>query len=801
FYISSYNEVQKSETMPIIVPKLAGNIVWSVNLRVDDGCPIYPMDVLISSQHGAVPWLNESAWSPDLLILRRQRFAIRLDKSSTGARAMFDTVGGGLFYFTVISMEPEPSKLQKLGIKKTPCSYAVHFKPSGDVPITTPLLSLDTNVTVRILIGQVQFFRLALPEFAYSVELEIFDCTPKIHFAGLGLRNASESGCALFALVSAGSVADPRQLSARVTSTKRIFAGQLSPLSDANYLSLAANKVPVSVTVSVRLHRKCRPPSADLSLLATSASSNSETACELYSPSLQNYDIYGKTLIAPSSREAGGRILRIYSSIPTVIPFTIRGLFDSVRYLLIDIESKTNPVSLDFCLGRRLSLGLEEDAKFCEIRFQMRNHDNQLSRVMPHPPAGVWYLAIVNKLLNRAEITLTIRTTDCPSKCLNGGQCDKQSIASMTVRICRCYDGFAGDLCEARVPRSPDPLTSLLLLCLSNAAFLPTVALAFRRGLLVEALIYCAAMLASAFYHACDNNYVNQLCVFQFDTLGKLDFLGAFLSLWVTLLLLVDLTPQLKQLAQTAGSLFLMIGVLINRTSFVIIAVPLGVGFAALILSWTCRCYTSKRCYPPPRLILTSLLPGGCLALAGFAMFALLNTRSNYYLVHSGWHCCVAFAIFLFLIPLDRVRFLPRNRVDAASPFESGDAGAVRNCGIDRCFVLTSRGVGNGDQRAVGDGTSRDVEYSALPLLRAATASSSRNGDGVLGNGLSRRSNSAMSLRSSSSGEDEADATKAAEDVDGQQMAEVSRQLVGVRVGRRRSPGLQASAGDLSGGL
>ncbi|PAA62928.1 hypothetical protein BOX15_Mlig028130g1, partial [Macrostomum lignano] len=352
-----------------------------------------------------------------------------------------------------------------------------------------------------------------------------------------------------------------------------------------------------------------------------------------------------------------------------------------------------------------------------------------------------------------------------------------------------------------RVPSSPDPLTSLLLLCLSNAAFLPTVALAFRRGLLVEALIYCAAMLASAFYHACDNNYVNQLCVFQFDTLGKLDFLGAFLSLWVTLLLLVDLTPQLKQLAQTAGSLFLMIGVLINRTSFVIIAVPLGVGFAALILSWTCRCYTSKRCYPPRRLILTSLLPGGCLALAGFAMFALLNTRSNYYLVHSGWHCCVAFAILLFLIPLDRVRFLPRNRVDAASPFESGDAGAVRNCGIDRCFVLTSRGVGNGDQRAVGDATSRDVEYSALPLLRAATASSSRNGDGVLGNGLSRRSNSTMSLRSSSSGEDEADATKAAEDVDGQQMAEVSRQLVGVRVGRRRSPGLQASAGDLSGGL
>uniref|UniRef100_A0A1I8HNS9 BPI2 domain-containing protein n=1 Tax=Macrostomum lignano TaxID=282301 RepID=A0A1I8HNS9_9PLAT len=218
---------------------------------------------LISSQHGAVPWLNESAWSPDLLILRRQRFAIRLDKSSTRARAMFDT-----------------------GIKKTPC-YAVNIMLSGYVPITTPLLSLDTNVTVRILIGQVQFFRLALPEFAYSVELEIFDCTPKIHFAGLGLRNASESGCALFALVSAGSVADPRQLSARLTSTKRIFAGQLSPLSDANYLSLAANKVPVSVTVSVRLHRKCRPPSANLSLLATSASSNSETACELYSPSLQ----------------------------------------------------------------------------------------------------------------------------------------------------------------------------------------------------------------------------------------------------------------------------------------------------------------------------------------------------------------------------------------------------------------------------------------------------------------------------------------------------------------------------------
>ena len=47
--------------------------------------------------------------------------------------------------------------------------------------------------------------------------------------------------------------------------------------------------------------------------------------------------------------------------------------------------------------------------------------------------------------------------------------------------------------------------------------------------------------------------------------------------------------------------------------------------------------------------ILKFYLPGIVLASTGFIIYTTLQTKSNYYLLHSIWHICMAISIVFFL--------------------------------------------------------------------------------------------------------------------------------------------------------
>lgn len=52
-------------------------------------------------------------------------------------------------------------------------------------------------------------------------------------------------------------------------------------------------------------------------------------------------------------------------------------------------------------------------------------------------------------------------------------------------------------------------LTGLCLLTVSNVFFIPPTIIAIRRRLYAQALLFTATMIASIFYHACDNEVRN----------------------------------------------------------------------------------------------------------------------------------------------------------------------------------------------------------------------------------------------------------------------------------------------------
>lgn len=73
----------------------------------------------------------------------------------------------------------------------------------------------------------------------------------------------------------------------------------------------------------------------------------------------------------------------------------------------------------------------------------------------------------------------------------------------------------AAPMAEGASPPSRQ-LVGTLALTLSNLLFLPAVALAVKRRLLAEALIYLATTLFSILYHACDEPEYS-FCVTKYE--------------------------------------------------------------------------------------------------------------------------------------------------------------------------------------------------------------------------------------------------------------------------------------------
>lgn len=201
-------------------------------------------------------------------------------------------------------------------------------------------------------------------------------------------------------------------------------------------------------------------------------------------------------------------------------------------------------------------------------------------------------------------------------------------------------------------------LLELLLLTLSNLAFIPAVYIAYKRKYYVEAICYGSTCFFSTFYHACDaGEQILSFCLVRWSALQFGDFFTAILSVWVTLIAMAYLDEPWPKILHVSGAIGLAFGVTHKTTSLQVFLVPSAIGIFIVSLGWYLRYKQTGKLFPSKKY-LTVYLPGGLfLVLIGMLCFAFFQTRKNYMYVHSSWHVLIASAILL-LLPDEKV-FLP----------------------------------------------------------------------------------------------------------------------------------------------
>ena len=218
------------------------------------------------------------------------------------------------------------------------------------------------------------------------------------------------------------------------------------------------------------------------------------------------------------------------------------------------------------------------------------------------------------------------------------------------VSACKCQGGYEGYDCTDATNAVPMPvyLSSILFLTLSNLVFLLPIAMAIYRGWYIEALIYFYNMFFSAFYHACDQE-LNAFCIFNYDGLQLADFISSYTSFVITVLAMSSLKRPWKVFSYFFGILACLSINLYDRFNNIAFAVFLCASVSVTLMTWIRVCFRTKKLHPKLTQIIFLYFPGLLLAIAGLLIYSRFQTKSNYWILHSVWHMCMASSIVFFL--------------------------------------------------------------------------------------------------------------------------------------------------------
>ncbi|KAF7396661.1 hypothetical protein HZH66_007523 [Vespula vulgaris] len=307
------------------------------------------------------------------------------------------------------------------------------------------------------------------------------------------------------------------------------------------------------------------------------------------------------------------------------------------------------------------------------------NETTPASIHIPFPETGRWYVSLksfcVDGKCNCAkdclngtickeckcmkpcsvQVESSISSLPCiEGHCNSHGKCMHYMSGGFVFSACYCTEGYRGFDCadDTYVLGNKDILIRLLMLTISNLAFIGSIYLAICREYFTEAIVYTAVMLFSIFYHACETGEeVYSICIMRLSVLQFCDFFNALLSIWVTLVAMASFGPKLTAFFQITGAIVLAMSSEMDRTALWVFLLPAITGSSLVGLSWGLTCKRRKTVWYPSRVYRTVFFPAGLLIVSlGLVCYAFLQTRSNYHIVHSLWHICVAVAV-MFLLP------------------------------------------------------------------------------------------------------------------------------------------------------
>lgn len=253
-----------------------------------------------------------------------------------------------------------------------------------------------------------------------------------------------------------------------------------------------------------------------------------------------------------------------------------------------------------------------------------------------------------------ARVESIVSSSPCiEGRCGTRGKCMHYMSGGFVFSACYCTGGYRGfDCADATYVLSTGGiLLQLLALTFSNFAFLGSIYIAIRREYFTEAVAYAAVMFFSTFYHACEaGEDVYSVCIMRLSVLQFCDFFNALLAIWVTLVAMASFGPRLTAFCQVAGAIVLAMGAEMDRTALWVFLLPAVTGSALIGLSWGLRCRRKRTVRYPSRPYRTICFPAGFLLVSmGLVCYAFLQTRKNYYIIHSLWHVCVAIGVILLL--------------------------------------------------------------------------------------------------------------------------------------------------------
>ncbi|EFN86930.1 Protein NGX6 [Harpegnathos saltator] len=252
------------------------------------------------------------------------------------------------------------------------------------------------------------------------------------------------------------------------------------------------------------------------------------------------------------------------------------------------------------------------------------------------------------------QVESIVASSPCiEGRCNDHGKCMHYMSGGFVFSACHCTGGYRGFDCadDAYVLTHSGILLQLLILTFSNLTFVGSIYVAIRREYFTETLSYAAVMFFSTFYHACEaGEDVYGVCIMRLSVLQFCDFFNALLAIWMTLVAMAALRPQITAFCQVAGAIVLAMGAEMDRTALWVFLLPAVTGSAMIGLFWGYRCRRKQTIRYPSRPYRTIYFPAGLLLVSlGLVSYAFLQTRKNYYLVHSLWHICVAIGVILLL--------------------------------------------------------------------------------------------------------------------------------------------------------
>ncbi|XP_055453546.1 transmembrane protein 8B isoform X2 [Psammomys obesus] len=430
---------------------------------------------------------------------------------------------------------------------------------------------------------------------------------------------------------------------------------------------------------------------------------------ELDTFSVHFYIFFGPSVALPPER-------------PAVFALRLLPVLDSGGVLSLELQLNVSSlrqenVTVFGCLTHEVPLSLGDDAVTCskESLAGFLLSVSVTSRVarlrIPFPQTGTWFLTLrslcgvgprfVRCRNATAEVRLRTFLSPCVDDCGPYGQCKLLRTHNYLYAACECKAGWRGWGCTD----SADALTygfqllSTLLLCLSNLMFLPPVVLAIRSRYVLEAAVYTftmffstqgedvkdqrlscrkahlTAILFSRFYHACDQPGIVVFCIMDYDVLQFCDFLGSLMSVWVTVIAMARLQPVIKQALYLLGAMLLAMALQLDRHGLWNLLGPSLFALGILATAWTVRSVRRRHCYPPTwRRWLFYLCPGSLIAGSAVLLYAFVETRDNYFYIHSIWHMLIAGSVG-FLLP-------PRAKTDRQVP----SGARARGCGYQLCI-------------------------------------------------------------------------------------------------------------------